>query len=290
MLFLLSMKDYSQIICCPFCKSTLLVSPQGYECPEHGLFEKDNVGRPLLIKKNFLVKNLNEQISGINWLKSLFKKYPKFYYSIWHIFCPVMMLCNGPRMIFKYLNKKDVLVDIGSGPKKISKEFINVDIFPFPEVDIVSDAANLPFKNNSVDVAISESVFEHVSDANKMAEEIIRIVKPGGLIYVSVPFITPYHASPDDFSRWTISGLKQLFSDVKIIRSGVRSGPWSALLMFLAYWFGVIFSFGYKKASPFLAHFFMLVLGPLKFLDYFFIKIPGSEAVAAQIYFLGRKE
>jgi hypothetical protein len=59
--------------------------------------------------------------------------------------------------------------------------------------------------------------------------------------------------------------------------------------MFLAYWLGVIFSFGFRKAAPFLAHMFMLVLGPLKYLDYFFMKLPGSHAVAAHVYIIGRK-
>ena len=115
-------------------------------------------------------------------------------------------------------------------------------------------------------------------------------MKTGGYAYISVPFIEPYHASPGDFNRWTISGLKYLFSDLEIIKSGVRSGPWSALLMFLAYWLGIIFSFGSQKAAPFLAHIFMLVLGPLKYPDYFFMKMPGAEAVATQLFILGRKK
>ena len=60
--------------------------------------------------------------------------------------------------------------------------------------------------------------------------------------------------------------------------------------MFLAYWLGVIFSFGSKKAAPFIAHIFMLVLGPLKYFDLLFMYVPGSEAVAAHLYLIGRKK
>lgn len=282
-------KDHLAIICCPFCKSDLEKKSTEYLCKVHGSFKIDDSRRPILVEQIFLTNNTDEHESGINWLKSFLKQFPKLYYSIWHIFCPVMMLVNGPRMILKHTKKNGVIIDVGSGPERLGKEFINVDIFPFPEVDIVASATELPFRDNSIDGAVSESLFEHVADAYKVAREMARVVKPGGFIYVSAPFIHPFHASPNDFNRWTISGLKHMFPDLDIVESGVRSGPWSAFLMFMAYWLGVIFSLGFKKIAPFLAHIFMLILGPLKYLDYIFIKMPGSEAVAAHLYILGKK-
>lgn len=282
--------DHSKIICCPFCKGNLEKKEKNYFCNIHGGFKIDESNRPHLVEQKFLNKNTEQHESGINWLKSFLKQFPKLYYSIWHVFCPVMMLVNGPRMILKYTKKGDTVIDVGSGPERLGKEFINVDIFPFPEVDIVASATELPFRDNSIDGAVSESVFEHVADAGFFAKEMMRVVKPGGFIYISAPFIHPYHASPDDFNRWTISGLKHLFPELEIIKSGVRSGPWSAFLMFLAYWLGVIFAFGSKRLAPFLAHVFMLILGPLKYLDYFFMMMPGSDAVAAHLYILGKKK
>ena len=284
------MKFYDHLICCPFCKSSLDKKGKDYLCKTDGIFETDNSSRPFLIDKKILEKNTLEHESGVNGLKSFLKKYPKLYYSIWHIFCPVMMLVNGPRMVLKYVKKDSIIIDLGSGPERLGKEFINVDVFPFPEVDIIANATDLPFRDNSIDGVVSESLLEHVPDADKVAREMVRVLKPGGYVYVSAPFIHPYHASPDDFNRWTISGLKHMFVDLDIVKSGVRSGPWSAFLMFLAYWFGNIFSFGSKNTAPFIAHIFMLVLGPLKYLDYFFMKIPGSEAISAHLYILGRKK
>ncbi len=274
---------------CPICKGKLKKTDK-YTCATHGDFDIDVDGRPILIEQKIYIKNSNQHESGVNWLKSFLKRWPKVYYGVWHVFCPVMMLVNGPRMILKNVKPDATILDIGSGPERLGKEFTNIDVYPFPEVDIVANAEELPFPDNSVDGAVSESVFEHVPDAHKVAKEMVRIVKPGGYIYVSAPFIHPYHASPDDFNRWTISGLKYMFPELEIVESGVRSGPWSAFLMFLAYWLGVIFSFGSRKAAPFLAHVFMLVLGPLKYPDYFFMKMPGAEAVAAHLYILGRKK
>lgn len=281
--------DHSKLICCPFCSGELEKGSGVYVCRVHDKFKIDESNRPILINQDIYKKNFDQLESGINWLKSFFKQFPKLYYSIWHVFCPVMMLINGPRMVLEYIKKDSLAIDVGSGPERLGKEFINIDVFPFPEVDIVANATHLPFKNNSVDAAVSESLFEHVPDAVMVAKEMVRVVKPGGFVYVSAPFIHPYHASPDDFNRWTISGLKHMFPELEIVKSGIRSGPWSAMLLFMAYWLGVIFSFGYRKIAPFLAHIFMLILGPFKYLDYFFMKIPGSEAVATHLYILGRK-
>jgi SAM-dependent methyltransferase len=282
--------DHSHLICCPFCKADLKKTGKDYTCNVHGLFKVDESNRPLLVNAGILAKNMAQHEAGVNWLKSFLKQFPTLYYSIWHIFCPVMMLVNGPRMILNYVKKGDTIIDLGSGPERLGAEFTNVDIFPFPQVDIVATATELPFRDNSIEALVSESLLEHVADAGEVAREITRVIKPGGYIYISAPFIHPYHASPDDFNRWTISGLKHLFPDITIVKSGVRSGPWSAFLMFLAYWLGVIFSFGSRKTAPFLAHIFMLILGPLKYPDYLFMKMPGAEAVAAHLYIVGIKK
>ncbi len=254
-------------------------------------YSVDQSGRPYLMPDSSISDFQEEHESGINWLKSFFKQFPVLYYAIWHFFCPVLMLVNGPRKkLKKYVPEGTPIIDIGSGPRRFGPEFINLDIFPFPEVDIVADAAHLPFADNSIPALVSEAVLEHVEDPSVVTSELVRVLKPGGFLYVSVPFMTPYHASPDDFTRWTVSGLKYMFKDLEIVESGVRSGPASAVLMFLVYWFGVIFSFGSKKAAPFITHVLMLVVGPFKFVDFLFYWMPGADVVAAHLYIVAKKK
>lgn len=280
-------KDVSALLVCPFC---LQPFDTAYVCGEHGAFAVDSTGRPFLIRQDTLALNTDEHVSGVNWLKSFLKQFPKLYYGIWHLFCPVLMVRNGPKKILPLLPSDPVLLDVGSGPERFGKEFTNLDVYPFPEVDVVADASALPFADGAVDAVVSESLLEHVADPVKVASEMSRVLKPGGLLYVSAPFVHPYHASPDDFNRWTVSGLKALFPDLEIVESGVRSGPWSAFLMFLAYWLGVLFSFGSKKTAPILAHVFMLILGPLKYPDILFMSMPGADAVSAHLYIIGKKK
>ncbi|MFC1802294.1 glycosyltransferase [Patescibacteria group bacterium] len=284
-------KDTSSLVSCPLCLGDLEKGKDFYRCLEHGKFKIDKSFRPILINNDVFTKNSIEHREGISWLKSFLKQFPKLYYFVWGVFCPVLMVQNGPRNILKLLNKDSIVLDIGSGPERLGNEFINVDVYPFDEVDIVADASKLPFKDNSIDGVVSESVLEHIENPSDMVDEMVRVTKKGGYIYISAPFIHPYHASPDDFGRWSMSGLKLLLSnDVKIVESGVRSGPWSAFLMFLAYWLGNIFSLGFIKIAPFLTHIFMLVLGPLKIFDLIFANIPGAEDVSAHLYIVGRKK
>ena len=58
----------------------------------------------------------------------------------------------------------------------------------YPDCDFqVYDGLNIPFEENSFDTVILNDVFEHVpySHMEKLIENIIKIVEPGGIIYIS---------------------------------------------------------------------------------------------------------
>jgi len=276
-------------LACPLCRASLSAQGKNFTCTNNHEFKSSSAGIPILVDMVAFEHDEEEHLLGVNWLKSFFKQFPGLYYFIWHLFCPVLMIQNGPKKILAHVGKDALVADIGSGPDRIAKNFINLDIFPFPGVDVVGSADKLPFKDATFAGLTSESLLEHVADPKGVAAEMTRVVKPGGCIYASAPFIHPFHASPDDFNRFTTSGLKELFPGFEVLELGVRSGPWSAFLIFLAYWLGVVFAFGSRKAAPFLAHIFMLILGPLKFFDILFSKLPGAEAVSAHLYIIVRK-
>ncbi|MFC9969603.1 class I SAM-dependent methyltransferase [Spirillospora sp. NPDC127200] len=51
--------------------------------------------------------------------------------------------------------------------------------------DLVASATALPFRTGSVDVCFSSNVLEHVADAWRMADEMVRVTRPGGVVYLS---------------------------------------------------------------------------------------------------------
>ncbi len=55
------------------------------------------------------------------------------------------------------------------------------------KVDIVASGDDLPFKDNTVDFVISSHVIEHFYDPVKAIEEWLRVVKPGGYVFIIAP-------------------------------------------------------------------------------------------------------
>ena len=81
--------------------------------------------------------------------------------------------------------------------------------------DIVEDIHALSLKEGSVDSVICLAVLEHVYDPKKAVEEIVRVLKPGGLGLLYVPFMYRYHANLTqdymDYYRYSKDGISYLF-------------------------------------------------------------------------------
>lgn len=94
--------------------------------------------------------------------------------------------------------------------------------------DIIGDVMALPLNDKMYDTVLCLAVLEHVPAPWKAVDEIFRVLKPGGLLFAYVPFLSPYHAMPGyygDYFRFTDDGIRALcstYADVQIC--GVR-GP-----------------------------------------------------------------
>lgn len=105
------------------------------------------------------------------------------------------------------------ILDCGSGlPFQNYKNVVNFEIQKFSNTDVVGVGEELPFADNSFDAVFSFSVLEHVKNPFQCAAEIERVLKPGGVIYTSVPFLIPVHGYPHHYYNMTQQGLKNLFS------------------------------------------------------------------------------
>jgi SAM-dependent methyltransferase len=90
------------------------------------------------------------------------------------------------------------MLDVGGGPGYFADAFARAGA-TYYSVDVDSDLADdtgrrrrvvgsgteLPFRTGSFDVAYSSNVLEHVSDPWRVAEEMLRVVRPGGLAFIS---------------------------------------------------------------------------------------------------------
>jgi arabinofuranan 3-O-arabinosyltransferase len=53
------------------------------------------------------------------------------------------------------------------------------------EGTVLGSGTALPFRDGSVDVCYSSNVLEHVADPERMADEMVRVTRPGGLVFLS---------------------------------------------------------------------------------------------------------
>lgn len=104
--------------------------------------------------------------------------------------------------------------------------------------DIQASIYQIPLPPSSVGAIICKSVLEHLERPEEGVREMHRILKPGGKILVSVPFIYPYHARVDvykDFYRFSEDALRYLFREFKSVEVRKVGGYFRALMFFLPY-------------------------------------------------------
>lgn len=88
--------------------------------------------------------------------------------------------------------------------------------------DIVGDVHELPLGDNTQDAVICIAVLEHVENPHQAMKEIYRVLKPGGYLFLYVPFLFYYHPMKGyygDYYRFTYEGVKYLakdFSDIEV--------------------------------------------------------------------------
>jgi len=182
-----------------------------------------------------------------------------------------------------------LILNVESGGTDFEKPVINLDIYNGKNIDIVADGHFLPFENESIDALFCDSILEHVDNPWKMVDEFFRVLKTGGFIYVVVPFIFPYHESPIDCWRFTTDGLKRLLGSFETIKSGYLKGPVSTYARITAEFFAIVLSFNIPILRKVIDALSRIILHPLTYADYLFIKFDHASYVASGAYMLGKK-
>ena len=102
--------------------------------------------------------------------------------------------------------------DVNGSLKPIFKEgeYIGLDQAPGPNVDVVSSSHKIEMEDNSFDIIVTSSCFEHDPMFWLTFLEMVRLVKPGGYIYNCVPSQGHYHGFPGDCWRFYKDSAKGL--------------------------------------------------------------------------------
>lgn len=118
------------------------------------------------------------------------------------------------------LNITGKTLDVGCGTKPYahlyrSNEYLGLEI-DTPQnrinknADYFYDGNNFPFDDASFDSLVVNEVFEHVFNPDNFLSETLRILKPRGMILLTMPFVWDEHEQPYDFARYSSFGIKAL--------------------------------------------------------------------------------
>lgn len=124
-------------------------------------------------------------------------------------------------------------VSVGGGPARAHPSLVNLNIGPFPGVDVVADAHHLPYADGSVDAVFCEAVLEHLELPDVAVGEMRRVLRSGGQVFAATPFLQRYHGHPNHYQNFTLTGHRRLFerAGFDVQEAGTCVGPTYALTM-----------------------------------------------------------
>lgn len=113
------------------------------------------------------------------------------------------------------------MMDFGCGSKPYRSifhvtEYIGVDFeneghpHDNEQIDVYYDGKHLPFEDESFDSVLCSEVIEHVFNLSATLNEINRVMKTGGNILITCPFVWNEHEVPLDYARYTRFALRDI--------------------------------------------------------------------------------
>lgn len=106
--------------------------------------------------------------------------------------------------------------------------FKSYEQFWYPEFDICTGPYTDPVtgRMRKFDLVLANQVWEHLDRPYAATRHVHQMLRPGGYFWVAVPFFVPMHAAPQDNSRWSARGLKNLLIEGGFDQDAIHSEQW----------------------------------------------------------------
>jgi len=162
------------------------------------------------------------------------------------------------------------VLDVGCGKKPYHtwfgrvSEYVGLDVAPGPKVDVVvKPDERWPLTDAHFDTVLSTQVIEHANDLEFTLGQMSRVLRTGGTIILSFPFLYNVHGAPDDHRRFTHFGAKKLLPGYEILHLETQGGIGSTLVILFLNWIDTAMS--RATATKFLKGVLLPVSIPMSF-------------------------
>jgi len=106
------------------------------------------------------------------------------------------------------------LLDLGCGPRDqaasaahMGAQYVGID-YSSARADLLADGHAIPFRDGTFDVVLSYAVLEHLCQPFLAAQEVARVLRPGGVFVGTVSQGEPFH---DSYFHHTTLGVLAVF-------------------------------------------------------------------------------
>lgn len=178
------------------------------------------------------------------------------------------------------------ILDVGCGSKPYqdlfsgARKYVGLDTLNSghdhsqESIDQYYDGRIFPFENHSFDAVVSFQVLEHVQDEALFYNEVKRVLKPDGILLLTVPFCWQEHEQPYDFRRFTSFGIRRNLESVgfEIIELKKTTSYFQTVLQYTNSYFATAFKTRLVILNIIINIFFNLILNSLSILFSLFDK------------------
>ena len=112
-------------------------------------------------------------------------------------------------------------LEIAAGWKWRQRTWRSFTEMNWPDHDICRDVLDRQF-----DVVLADNVWEHLLHPWKATQNVLQMLKPGGLFINITPFLIKHHPIPTDCTRWTELGMRHFLADNGFDEATIRTGSW----------------------------------------------------------------
>lgn len=190
------------------------------------------------------------------------------------------------------------LLDVGCGRKPYERyfhvdEYVGLDLDSERSraagaADYFYDGHRFPFDGETFDAILCNQVLEHVFNPDEFLGEMHRVLRPGGGVVLTIPFVWDEHEQPYDYARYSSFGLRALFE-----RHGFTIEYQKKVNANVAVIFQLLNAYIYKvlpKSLPVLALACIVLMAPISYLGAFLgWVLPDNEDLYLDQIILARK-